>query len=233
MQIWTAFGLGFVGSLHCLGMCGPLVLAMPKPAAGQAGFLTQRLLHNMGRIATYMLLGGLFGTLGGVVAWAGYQRVLCVLIGLLILLSPLVPRIRWFGRVITHWVGVLRGLFQEAWRSHSRLSMLGLGLVNGLLPCGLVYAACAGAATVGTPLEGALYMLAFGLGTLPMMLGIGLSSTWLRQVPRIWYRRLVPVGLVLMGSLLILRGAGLGIPYLSPPPAESGATCATCAESGH
>lgn len=103
-------------------------------------------------------------------------------------------------------------------------AMFGIGLLNGLLPCGLVYVACAGAIVGGTIVSGVEYMIAFGLGTLPMMLGISLLGTKLQFAMRLKVQRLIPVSMAIVGVLLLLRGMALGIPYVSPKlPAQPGA----------
>jgi sulfite exporter TauE/SafE len=101
-------------------------------------------------------------------------------------------------------------------RRHSFTSLLVLGLLNGLLPCGLVYVACAGATATGGLFSGAAYMAAFGLGTVPMMLGISVSGRLIPLSLRLQLRKAIPVSVFLLASLLILRGLSLGIPYVSP-----------------
>lgn len=91
-----------------------------------------------------------------------------------------------------------------------------MGLLNGLLPCGLVYVACAGATATGHPWSGARYMLVFGAGTVPLMLAISLSGRLVPSALRLKLRQAVPICILLVAALLILRGLSLGIPYLSP-----------------
>lgn len=216
MQIWTAFLLGLAGSAHCAGMCGPLALALPAGKDGRLTFVAGRLLYNIGRILTYALMGALLGLLGQGFAIAGLQRWVSLVLGALILLGLLVsPR---FARVIpvtrvVHW---LKAALGKLLQRRALGSLLGIGLLNGLLPCGLVYVACAGAATVGNFWQGVEYMIAFGLGTLPMMLAISLVGTKLQFALRFKLQRLIPISLAIVGALLLLRGLALDIPYLSP-----------------
>lgn len=225
MQLWTAFLLGFVGSAHCAGMCGPLVLALPHWGRGQGSFLAGRLLYNFGRIITYALMGGAFGLLGQGVAFAGLQRWVSLLLGGGILIGVLVSP-RFANRVpvarSVNWLkATLGGLLQR----RAMPAMFGIGLVNGLLPCGLVYVACAAATSTGDVLSGMRYMIAFGLGTLPMLLAISLLRTKLSFALRFRVQRLMPVSLMIVGMLLLLRGMALGIPYVSPKlPAQPNAT---------
>ena len=225
MQLWTAFLLGFVGSAHCAGMCGPLALALPHWGRGQGSFLAGRVLYNFGRIITYALMGGVFGLLGQGVAFAGLQRWVSLVLGAGILIGVLVsPR---FANSVpvsrsVNWLkATLGGLLQR----RAMPAMFGIGLLHGLLPCGLVYVACAAATSTGDVLSGMRYMIAFGLGTLPMLLVISLLGTKLSFALRFRMQRLIPVSLVIVGLLLLLRGMALGIPYVSPKlPAQPNAT---------
>ena len=193
--IWTAFLLGLVGSLHCAAMCGPLVVAVSSAGGSRSPFGTSRLVYNSGRIATYCAIGLLFGAVGKTFVLAGLQRWLSLGAGAAILLGLLLS---------TRFA--LKTPFA---------SQFLLGTLNGLLPCGLVYIAAAGAATTLSPLGGALHMGAFGAGTLPMMLGIGAASGRLRPIA-LRFQKLIPICVVLVAMLLLLRGMALGIPYLSP-----------------
>ena len=107
----------------------------------------------------------------------------------------------------------LLGLSREA---ALRSTLLLFGLLNGLLPCGLVYAALAGAAATGGPLGGALFMAAFGLGTIPAMLAVSLAGRLITAPWRARFQRAVPVAMAVLAVLFIVRGLSLGIPYLSP-----------------
>jgi len=225
MQIWTAFLLGFAGSAHCAGMCGPLALALPAGGSGRATFVAGRSLYNAGRIITYALMGALFGLLGLGFAIAGLQRWVSLVLGALILIGLFVsPR---FARALTltRAVSWLKSALGKLLQRRALSSLFGIGLLNGLLPCGLVYVACAGAATADNVLSGVEYMIAFGLGTVPMMLAISLVGTKLQFALHFKLQRLIPVSLAIVGALLFLRGLALDIPYLSPKlPTQPSAT---------
>ncbi len=229
MQLWTAFLLGFVGSAHCAGMCGPLALALPHWGRGQASFVAGRVLYNSGRIVTYALMGAMFGMFGQGVALAGLQRWVSLALGAAILIGLIVsPR---FANAIpmTRVVSWLKASLGNLLQRRGVSAMFGIGLLNGLLPCGLVYVACAGATTGGGVLSGIEYMVAFGLGTLPMMLAISLVGTKLQFALRFRVQQLIPVSLAIVGLLLLLRGMALGIPYVSPKlPAQPSASTAGC-----
>lgn len=226
MQLWTALLIGFAGSLHCAGMCGPLVLAMPVAPGKFAAQLTGKLAYNAGRITTYALLGLLFGTFGQMLGLAGFQRWVSIAAGAAILLSLLALPLRNATFRIARPVNWLKSALGRLLKVRSLPAQFSFGALNGLLPCGLVYVACAAAAATGDALVGVQYMALFGLGTLPMMLGLGLAGRLLHRQFQFRLQKLVPVSLAVMASLLILRGLSLGIPYLSPQldstkPAES------------
>lgn len=228
MQLWTAFLLGFVGSAHCAGMCGPLALALPHWGRGQGSFLVGRLLYNFGRIITYAGMGAIFGLLGQGVAMAGLQRWVSLTLGVVILAGVVVAP-RFANRVpVTRGVNWLKAALGTMLQRRAMPAMFGIGLLNGLLPCGLVYVACAAATATGEVLSGMRYMIAFGLGTVPMLLAISLLGTKLQFALRFKVQRLIPASLILVGMLLLLRGMALGIPYVSPklPSQTNGAvTC--------
>ncbi|HXP63656.1 MAG TPA: sulfite exporter TauE/SafE family protein [Dongiaceae bacterium] len=225
MDCWTAFILGLVSSAHCAGMCGPLALAMPGAGTSGPRFWAGRLGYNLGRILTYTALGVVFGLVGRTLFLAGLQRWLSVGLGAALLAGLLVSRRLALWRPLTALLERFQPKMSLLLRRSSFGSLVALGLLNGLLPCGLVYVACAGAAATSGILAGARYMAAFGAGTLPVMLAIGLGG---RLVPLAWrlkLRQAIPISVCLLGLLLILRGMSLGIPYLSPDLSRGGASC--------
>jgi len=228
MQLWTALIIGLAGSLHCAGMCGPLVLALPAGSGRFGVHLTNKLAYNAGRIVTYGALGLLFGLFGQLVGLAGFQRWVSSAAGAAILLSLLAWPMRNATLLISRPVGIVKSALGRTLRRHGIAAQFSFGLLNGLLPCGLVYVACATAAATANILTGLQYMLLFGLGTVPMMLGLGLVGQGLNFKLQLRLRKLVPVSLGLMATLLILRGLGLGIPYLSPQLNSSSPAEASC-----
>ncbi len=227
MELWTAFMVGFAGSLHCAGMCGPIVLAMPAVGGSVPAQVAGRVAYNGGRIVTYGLLGVLFGVFGQVLGMAGVHRWVSVGAGALILLGLFAWPLRGSGVFAAQLVGRLKGVLGRLLHRRTVGSQFLFGGVNGLLPCGLVYAACMGAVATGGVLPGLEYMLVFGLGTVPMMLGLGLAGRALHSRLRGRFQYVIPVSLGVMGVLLILRGMSLGIPYLSPELAGAG-ECSCC-----
>jgi uncharacterized protein len=225
MELWTALLLGLVGSLHCAGMCGPLALALPHAGGSPLAFGLGRIAYNLGRITAYGFLGLAFGLLGQTVALAGCQRWASLAAGAAILLT-LVPGSRHsLGRPVFQWVAFLKSGLSSLLQHRTLSALYLLGILNGFLPCGLAYVACAGAVALGSALSGVSYMLAFGLGTVPLMLGIGLVGRNVQLAIRFRFQKLIPVCLALVGTLLLLRGLSLGIPYLSPNLSAGAHSC--------
>ncbi len=230
---WFIAGItfGFVGSIHCVGMCGPLAMSLPGGGQQRWRFLAERLIYNLGRAVTYTLLGGIFGALGLLVALAGYQQWLSLGVGVIMVLSVLVPWVqRRLGRLeqgagsfMRHVIGPIQSLYKRggAW------AMLGVGLLNGFLPCGFVYAALATASTAGSIYTSMTFMAAFGLGTLPAMYVISVARRLASAEWRMRLQRWIPVGVAIVGGLLILRGLSLGV-FLSPDLREALFTPGVC-----
>lgn len=235
-MILAALSLGFLGSLHCVGMCGPLVLAMPAGQGGAARRWTRRAVYHAGRSLTYGLLGAVMGGIGQAVNFAGWQSGLSILAGLVVLFFAW-PRRPVSGDAAPGPWGRAVSRAKAAW-GHllSRPgwgALIGLGALNGLLPCGLTYAALAAAALTGTPASGFAFMLAFGLATMPALLAVSAVPALLRPSWRAPLRRLVPAASLAVAMLFVLRGLGLGIPYLSPDlSGGEGGCCCHAAENG-
>jgi uncharacterized protein len=212
--------VGLIGSFHCAGMCGPIALALPLKNNQWFSRIASGTVYNLGRIITYGLLGLLFGLLGKGFRLAGFQRWISILLGLIMIISVLFPFFfrqkfslsglftGFASRLTTH----LRKMFSQ--RSYS--SMFSIGLLNGLLPCGLVYIAVAGSINSGSAGNGVLFMVLFGIGTIPMMLLISLIGNVISVKIRRNVTKIVPWFIVFLGILFILRGMSLGIPYVSP-----------------
>jgi uncharacterized protein len=224
-DLWTAFLLGLVGSLHCAGMCGPLALALPAAGDTTPAYVLGRVAYNAGRIVTYWLLGIVFGVVGYTLLVAGFQRWFSIALGVVLLLGLFASRRLALARPVTAAVNQLKSRMSVLLRRRSLVGLAALGLLNGLLPCGLVYVACAGAAATGGTLAGASYMTAFGIGTVPMMLAISLSGKLVPTSLRLKLVKTVPVCVFLLATLLILRGMSLGIPYVSPDMSGGSPSC--------
>ena len=232
MMLFPAFVLGFAGSLHCVGMCGPIAMAVPvgKGTKLQQGFAFS--LYQFGRISAYAILGFLFGVLGFGLNMAGFQQGLSLTVGVLMLLFIWFPKLS--GKVgLSHGLAKYQSRvtrFMAARLKSNRLSaLLGLGFFNGLLPCGLVYVALAGSVATYDPFYGALFMAAFGFGTAPALFLVGFTGRQISVSLRSQFRKVAPLIATVFAVLFILRGLGMGIPFLSPELGTTITNTETCA----
>lgn len=212
----TAISLGLVGSLHCLGMCGPLALS-----AAQHGHnnywqaLRSTLWYHTGRLSTYIILGVLIGLVGEFVYITGVQKVSNLILGLGVLLyfvTRIAPSITLKFSILSKIEGLVSHFISSLYQRLGYSSPLVIGFINGLLPCGLVYVALAGALTTSDLLESSLFMLCFGLGTVPLL--FTLSMVW-RYIPKHMIARLRSLHLyfgVCFGLFLIYHAMDIGIP---------------------
>ncbi len=217
--IIPALVLGAVSSLHCIGMCGPLAMALPLKEKNAPRF-TGALLYNLGRMTTYAAFGLIFGLIGRSFAWFGWQQKISITLGVIILVSLVLPRILDNQNMITKWntrvMTTLRGKLGQLLFNGNPASLYAIGLLNGLLPCSMVYLALAGSVATGSAVSGAMFMALFGAGTLPAMWTVSVFGGMMKQSVRVSARKLFPAIMMIMAILLILRGLNLGIPYLSP-----------------
>ena len=225
MELWAALSLaityGFITSFHCIGMCGPIALALPLRQQTWFSRVTAALLYNIGRAITYATLGAIFGLFGMGLKLVSFhfQQGVSIAFGVLMILSVLFPAL--FRNVGTpaflkRPLDRLKGSLARRFSNPSYLSLFTIGLLNGLLPCGPVYIAIAAALASSSVLDGALYMFVFGLGTMPTMLALSLAGNLVSLSFRKAIRKVVPFVVVLIGTLFILRGMNLGIPMVSP-----------------
>lgn len=232
MFLLAAISLGFLGSFHCIGMCGPIALTIPVKRTSAWSIVTGSLVYNLGRVITYFCLGLFFGLLGQGFVLAGGQNVLSVTLGILILSVLIFPRFiaRYSSTgILFRLLEKLKSKLRKLFGVHTMRSLLFIGLLNGLLPCGLVYLGIAGSVATGNILKGALFMAAFGAGTLPAMLAVTVARDYISIRLRQGIRRAMPVLVGAMAVLLILRGMNLGIPYISPSMENDGnASCHKC-----
>ncbi len=217
----SALLIGLMGSFHCAGMCGPIAIALPLHGNRLPQKIYGGVLYNLGRTLTYGVMGAVFGLLGQGVKMIGFQQKVSIIMGAIMIISVFFPSIfknqysankSWIS-----WVGKLKSSIVKMFAIRSFSSLFFIGLANGLLPCGLVYIAIAGAIGTGEVVYGSLYMLMFGLGTIPMMLSIAIAGNVLSLAIRKKINRLIPALVVVVGVFFILRGLSLGIPFLSPP----------------
>ncbi|GAB6282715.1 MAG: sulfite exporter TauE/SafE family protein [Ignavibacterium sp.] len=212
--------IGFLGSLHCIGMCGPIALALPVKNDSKSIVLIKRYFYNFGRIFTYSFLGLIFGLLGEGLNLIGLQRIVSISFGIIIVLYVLIFRKTNLSLLQIPFVSkiflILKNSLTYFLNKNTILSQFIIGILNGFLPCGLVYVAIAGAIALGNIEQSILFMFFFGVGTFPAMLLASIIPSFISLKSRIKIRKLIPVLSLLLAVIFILRGMNLGIPYLSP-----------------
>lgn len=217
----SALTLGLLGSFHCVGMCGPIALAIPLKTSSWLARISGGILYNLARAITYAIMGAFFGLLGRGLVMSGFQQWISVIMGCIMILSVITPSLyknRFnVDKGLFSFVGKVKLSLGKLFTQRSYGSLFLIGLLNGLLPCGLVYMAIAAAIATGSAPGGSLFMFLFGLGTLPMMLAISLIGNLITLELRKKVTRLIPYAIVFIGLLFVLRGLSLGIPFLSPP----------------
>lgn len=223
-----AFFMGLLGSLHCAAMCGPLVLALPVNGRSQWRAFGNKLVYQVGRLLTYALLGVVIASIGNAITVQGWQQGISIGTGALLLLAGV---FMFAGRYSTSLISLQQRLLaplvkRMGYWLYRPGGNLVAGMVNGLLPCGMVYMALAGALSANSVWNGGFFMLFFGLGTLPMMLSVSVFGNLVRRYVRFNMAKWLPAMFVVMGCWFLLRGANLDIPYLSPLIYPEGAiTC--------
>lgn len=220
IYVWSALSLGLISNFHCLGMCGPIALAIPVKSSSAGARISSILLYNTGRIFTYAILGGIFGIFGQGLFLMGIQQQLSMILGAIIVISAVMillnRKLDFTDKLLKGKLLKLQQGMAKYLRKQGYANNFVLGLLNGLLPCGLVYFALVGALATGHIESGILFMVMFGVGTLPVMILLPWIKDYLSNSFRHSLQKAIPVMLIVFGGLLIARGANLGIPYLSP-----------------
>ncbi len=211
----VAFFTGLAGSFHCIGMCGPIALALPIGGQTYREATFSRLLYNFGRIITYSVLGAIFSIFGQAFILAGFQNYLTIAIGILLFLLVFSKQNSSF-RPLRKTTESITSLFRPLLKSKTRTSFLLLGIVNGLLPCGFVYVALVASLAASSIAESALFMAFFGLGTSPLLFFISFLPKYLNNKTRQNINKFLPAYTFILAVFFVLRGLSLGIPYLSP-----------------
>ncbi len=222
MYIWEGLIIGFLGSLHCIGMCGPIALALPSGSFRSFSFYIGRILYNFGRVITYSFFGLIFGMLGKSFSFISieFQQGVTIATGVVILLIVILPtgikkkisdKFSFFN-----FTNKIKLYFGTLFKKGSISSLFFIGILNGFLPCGFVYVGLAGALVTGEVLSGIFYMALFGIGTIPVMFGTSLAGNFINVKIRQKISKAIPFFAGLIAILFILRGLSLGIPYISP-----------------
>lgn len=221
-MLYTALLFGLLGSFHCVGMCGPIAFLLPVDRSNNLKKFGQIFLYHFGRILAYSIIGLVFGLVGKSLNLFGFQQQLSILIGVLLLAVVLIPPKTFnkynFSRPIYMGVSKVKSALGKELKKKTPDTFLTIGFLNGFLPCGLVYMAVFGAIASGNALQGSLYMALFGMGTIPLMTSAIYLGNFLNAQLRQRVRRAIPVFVVVIACLFIVRGLGLGIPYVSPKP---------------
>lgn len=219
--IIAAISLGLLGSFHCIGMCGPIALALPVHQYSPLKKYLGIFLYNLGRVATYTFLGVVFGLLGQSFFLGGFQQILSIVIGVLLLLSVILTNVKTLNTAkglgfIYSFINSVKLQLGNLFNKKGLHFLFFIGLLNGLLPCGLVYLGIAGAIATGHYIKGAEFMFYFGIGTVPVMYAVAFLGQFITVKYRNHIRQAMPYVVSMMAVLLIIRGMNLGIPYLSP-----------------
>lgn len=234
-MIWQIFisgiALGLISSFHCIGMCGPLVFAMPLQHLPPSKKLLGASIYHLGRVLTYTLLGLFFGFLGRRFYVAGLQQWFSIALGIIVLVMLVLYVLNkrfLHNQPINQLTKKLQDFIMANLQRKKMYNLFAVGAANGLLPCGMVYFAIAGSLATGSTIGGFIFMLAFGLGTLPFMILLTQFGYLLNISARNTMKKMVPFFIAGMGLLLILRGLNLGIPYVSPQFNNTNATIIPC-----
>lgn len=219
-MLYSAFIFGLISSLHCIGMCGPIALMLPVDRNNPAKKTTQIITYHLGRLTAYGTIGLIFGLLGKGFFLAGIQQQLSIFIGIAMIIIVLVPEKIFakynFSKPVFKLISKIKTTLGRQFKNKSYKSLYTIGLLNGFLPCGMVYVALFGAIAMQSASYGVLYMILFGLGTVPLMSSVVYLNSFLTVSFRNKIQKAIPYVAILIGILFILRGLGLGIPYVSP-----------------
>lgn len=232
-MLYSALILGLISSMHCIGMCGPIAMMLPVDHKNPTKKATQILTYHAGRLTAYGSLGLVFGIIGKGFYLAGLQQQLFIVAGIIMILIALVPEKTLskynFSRPAYKLISNIKTALGNQFREKSYKALFTIGLLNGLLPCGLVYAALFGAIAMQNTAYSTAYMLLYGAGTIPLMSMVVYASGMFRNPLRLQFAKIVPYAAVFIGMLFIVRGLALGIPYISPSNASLfGSTMADC-----
>jgi sulfite exporter TauE/SafE len=219
-MLFSAFVLGLLGSFHCVGMCGPIAFMLPVDRTNSFKKVSQIAIYHFGRLLAYSIIGLIFGLVGKGLYIFGLQQQLSIIIGVLMIIIVLIPYKTFnnynFSKPVFRIISKLKNALGTAIKKKTADTFLTIGFLNGFLPCGLVYMALFAAIATGNTFEGSLYMLVFGLGTIPLMTTTIYISRFLNGAIRQRIQKAIPVFVAVIGVLFILRGLGLGIPIISP-----------------
>lgn len=227
-MLLSGFILGLLGSLHCVGMCGPIAFMLPVDRSNSINKLIQISMYHLGRLLAYSIIGFIFGLVGKSLYIFGIQQQLSIIIGVLMISIVLLPKHVFntynLSKPIYRGISKIKSLLGKALKKKTSDTFLTIGFLNGFLPCGLVYMAVFGAIATADLAKSSLYMALFGLGTIPLMTSVIYVGKFIKGKMKQRLQKIIPVFIVIIGVLFILRGLGLGIPFVSPAPIMEMAT---------
>ena len=219
-MLYSAFIFGLISSFHCIGMCGPIAMMLPVDRSNEVKKITQIITYHIGKLTAYGTLGLIFGLLGRSFYLAGMQQQLSIIVGILMILVAVIPERVFakynFSKPVYRVITKVKSSLGQQFKNKSYKSLFTIGLLNGFLPCGMVYVALFGAIAMQSVTYGIFYMLLFGLGTMPLMSVVIYVNSFVTPNFRNKIQTFIPYVAVFIGCLFILRGLGLGIPYVSP-----------------
>lgn len=219
-MLYTALIFGLISSFHCIGMCGPIAMMLPVNHKNQSIKALQILTYHLGRLTAYGTLGLIFGFLGKGFYLAGLQQTMSIVVGVMMIIIAVVPEkivAKYnFSKPIYKLISKVKSTLGSQFKRKSPDALFTIGLLNGFLPCGMVYAALFGAIAMQNGLMGISYMLLYGIGTIPLMSAVVYVSNFLSFPIRGKIQKAIPIVAVVIGTLFILRGMGLDIAYVSP-----------------
>ncbi len=201
-------------------MCGPIAMMLPVDRSNEAKKITQIITYHIGKLTAYGTLGLIFGLLGRSFYLAGMQQQLSIIVGILMILVAVIPEKVFakynFSKPVYRVITKVKSSLGQQFKNKSYKSLFTIGLLNGFLPCGMVYVALFGAIAMQNVSLGIAYMILFGIGTIPMMVAVVYASGLISFSFRGTIQKAIPLVAVIIGMLFIIRGLGLDIPYLSP-----------------
>lgn len=219
-MLFSAVIFGLISSLHCIGMCGPIAMMLPVSHSNPSKKVLQIMAYHFGRIFSYAILGFVFGLLGRGLYLAGFQQNVSIIVGVLMIMVALIPEKTFaqynFSKPIYRLISKVKSLLGNQFKRKSTDAIFTIGILNGFLPCGMVYAALFGAVAMQNEFYSSFYMILYGLGTIPLMSAVVYVSNFLSLPFRNKLQRVIPIVICVIGAMFILRGLGLGIPYVSP-----------------
>ena len=219
-MLYSALIFGLISSFHCIGMCGPIAMMLPVDHKNPTKKALQILTYQLGRLTAYSTLGLLFGLMGRGLFLAGMQQRMSIAVGVMMIAIVLIPERIFakynFSKPVYKLISKVKTSLGSQFKRKTPDALFTIGLLNGFLPCGLVYAALFGAIAMQNVGLGVTYMFLYGLGTIPLMSAVVYVSNFITVPFRNKLQKVIPIVTVIIGTLFILRGMGLGIAYVSP-----------------